>query len=280
MEDSPSSEARGRSDHDRPLALITGASAGLGEAFARAYARKGFDLALVARRAERLSALAHELRRDCGVESLVIPADLSVFEAHKPVLDAVADAGRQADVLVNNAGFGVPPPFASVPWDRQRDFLMTLVVSACGLAHGVLPGMVERRRGVIINVASLAAFSPGVAGNSLYPGAKSLMVKFSQALDAEHRQHGIKVCALCPGFTETEFAAQAGIQHVIDRQPRLFHQTAQQVIEAAIAGAEAGKVVVVPGLHNQVAAFLMRRLPQGLVRSLINAGAKKYQPES
>ncbi len=283
MADSASSEAMGRTapTHGcRPLALVTGASAGLGEAFARAYAAQGFDLALVARRADRLQALAAELNAACDIEALVIPADLSRFEAHLPVLQAIADHGRVVDVLVNNAGFGVPQPYVDVPWDRQRDFLMTLVVAGCGLAHGVIPGMVERGGGTIINVASLAAFSPGVAGNSLYPGAKSLMVKFSQALDAEHRRHGLRIVALCPGFTTTEFAAQAGIQHVIDRQPRHFAQTPQQVVDAALAGVARGRVVVVPGLHNQAAAFLMRRLPQALVRAAIGAGAKKYQPES
>jgi short-subunit dehydrogenase len=209
----------------------------------------------------------------------VIPADLAQFEAHAPVLEAIAGRGREVEVLVNNAGFGIPQSFAAVPWTRQRDFLMTLVVNACGLAHGVIPAMVAGGRGSIINVASLAAFSPGVAGNSLYPGAKGLMVKFSQALDAEYRARGLKITAVCPGSTRTEFAAQAGIQAIMDREPRLFSQTAEQVVEAAIAGNQRGKVVVIPGWRNQLAAFLLRRLPQGLVRSVIAAGSAKYHLE-
>jgi len=265
----------------RPLALITGASAGLGEAFARAYAARGHDLALVARRADRLQALAEELAHAHCIQVLVIPADLSLYEAHVPVLAAVAEAGRVVDVLVNNAGFGIPQAYTAAPWERQRDFLMTLVVSLCGLAYGVIPGMVARGGGVIINVASLAAFSPGVAGNTLYPGAKSLVVKFSQSLDAEYRRHGLKITAVCPGSTKTEFASQAGIQHIMDRDPSpLPSQTAEQVVEAAIAGNARGLVVVVPGGLNQIAAFLMRRLPQALVRRLIGAGAKKYQLET
>ena len=260
----------------RRLALVTGASAGLGAAFARAYAARGFDLALVARRVERLQALAGELTARYGVEALVIPADLAGWEAHIPVIDAVEAAGRNVDVLVNNAGFGIPQSFTSVPWSRQRDFLMTMAVNACGLAYDVLPGMAARRWGRIVNVASLAAFSPGVAGNSLYPGVKSLMIKFSQSLDAENRAAGVKVTAVCPGFTKTEFAAQAGIQQIMDREPRLLSQTPEAVVEATIRANERGKVVVVPGWHNKAAAALLRGLPEPLVRRIIAAGSAKY----
>ncbi len=206
----------------RRLALVTGASAGMGAAFARAYAARGLDVALVARRAERLQALASELTAAHGVEALVIPADLAEWEAHVPVIDRIEAAGRSVDVLVNNAGFGIPKSFTAVPWSRQRDFLMTMAVNACGLAYDVLPGMAARRWGRIINIASMAAFSPGVAGNSLYPGVKSLMIKFSQSLDAENRAAGVKVTAVCPGFVHTEFAAQAGIQEIMDREQRTF----------------------------------------------------------
>ena len=260
----------------RRLALITGASAGLGAAFARAYAARGVDVALVARRADRLEALAEEVRRDHGVEALVIPADLSVYEAHISVLDAVTDRGRVVDVLVNNAGFGIPQSFVAVPWERQRDFLMIMVVNACGLAWAVIPGMTARGGGAIINVSSLAAFSPGVAGNSLYPGAKGLALKLSQSLDAEYRSKGLKVTAVCPGFTETEFAETAGVQAIIDREPRLLSQTAEAVVETAIRANERGRVVVVPGWHNKLAAILMRTLPEPLVRAVIAAGSAKY----
>ena len=261
-------------DRGRRLALVTGASAGLGEAFARAYAARGLDVALVARRADRLEALAAELRGRHGVEALAIPADLSGWEAHKSVMDALA--GREVDVLVNNAGFGIPQSFTAVPWERQRDFLMTMAVNACGLAYDVIPGMTARGSGAIINVASLAAFSPGVAGNSLYPGVKGLMVKFSQSLDAEYRAAGLKVTAVCPGFTRTEFAQQAGIHEIMERESRLFWQSAEAVVETAIRANERGRVVVVPGWHNKLAATLLRGLPEPLVRRLIAAGSAKY----
>ena len=259
------------------LALVTGASAGIGEAFARAYAARGFDVALVARRAERLEALAVGLRAEHGVEALVIPADLSAWEAHLAVIQAVRAAGREVDVLVNNAGFGVPQAFTSVPWSRQRDFLMTLVVSACGLAHEVIPGMAERGWGRIVNVASLAAFSPGAAGYSLYPAAKSFAVKFSQSLDAELRDKGIKVTAVCPGFTKTEFAEASGTQHLMDQAPRRFWQTSEDVVQSAIAANEAGKVVIVPGWHNKLAVLAMKAVPDALLSAAIRRGAAKYQ---
>jgi short-subunit dehydrogenase len=263
----------------RPLVLVTGASAGLGAAFARAYAARGFDLALTARRADRLEALAAELSAAHAIQAFAIPADLAGFEAHLAVLQAVADRGRGVDVLVNNAGFGVPQNFAGAPWPRQRNFLMTLVVNACGLAHAVIPPMLARGGGSIVNVASLAGFSPGVAGNSLYPGAKGLMIKFSQALDAEYRARGLKVTAVCPGFTKTEFADAAGIQTLMDAAPRALWQSPEQVVEAAILGNQRGRVVVVPGWHNQLAAALMQTLPGPLVRALIAAGSAKYRLE-
>jgi short-subunit dehydrogenase len=262
-----------------PLALVTGASSGLGEAFARAYGARGYDVALVARRVERLEALAEELRAEHSVRALVIPADLAVWQAERPILQAIADAGRRVDVLINNAGFGIPQDFAAVPWERQRDFLMTLVVSACALAHGVIPQMVQRRRGRIINVASLAAFSPGAAGHSLYPAAKSFALKFSQSLDAELRDKGILVTAICPGFTKTEFAAASGTEHLMDQAPRRFWQSAEQVVKIAMAANERGKVVVIPGWHNQLAAALMRYLPDGLTSALIRRGGAKYRLE-
>jgi len=260
----------------RPLALITGASAGIGMAFARAYAARGYDLALTARRADRLEALAAELSARHGVEAFALPADLAVFEAHKGLLEAVAARGRAVDVLVNNAGFSIAESFVGVPWERQRDFLMTLVVNACGLAYGVIPGMVERGSGSIINVASLAGFAPGVAGHSLYPGAKSLMITFSQSLDAELRAKGVRVTAICPGFTLTEFAEVNGTQSQMDASPRRLFQTAEQVVQIAIAANARGKVVVIPGLHNRIVVALMRYVPAGLVRAVAMRASAKY----
>ncbi|WP_293380748.1 SDR family NAD(P)-dependent oxidoreductase [Phenylobacterium sp.] len=263
----------------RPLALVTGASAGIGAAFARAYAARGYDVALSARRVERLEALAAELSAAHGIEAFAVPADLSLFEAHKDLLDQVAARGRHVDVLVNNAGFSIAQSFVSVPWDRQRDFLMTLVVNACGLAHATIPGMVERGGGSIINVGSLAAFAPGVAGHSLYPGAKSLAVSWSQSLAAELKGTGVKVTVTCPGFTLTEFAEANGTKHVMDEAPRRFFQTAGQVVAETLAAHDRGQVVIVPGWHNKVAAAVLRSLPQSLLIAILGRASAKYHLE-
>lgn len=263
----------------RPLALVTGASAGLGEAFARAYAARGFDLALVARRRDRLEALAAELKARHGVDALAIDQDLSEYEAHVPVMARITAAGRHVEALVNNAGFGIPQSFVSVPWERQRAFLMTMAVNACGFAYDVIPGMAERGRGAIINIASMAAFSPGVAGNSLYPGVKSLALTFSQSLDAEYRAKGIRVTATCPGFVRTEFANAAGIEAIIEQEPRTFWLSAERVAEETLRANERGRVVVIPGWWNRLAAMLMRGLPNPIVRGIIAAGSAKYHLE-
>ncbi|HLZ74871.1 SDR family NAD(P)-dependent oxidoreductase [Phenylobacterium sp.] len=268
-----------KSTSARPLALITGASAGIGAAFARAYAARSYDLALVARRADRLEALAAELSAKHGIEAFAVSADLAAWEACEAVLAAVAARGRTVDVLVNNAGFSIAQSFAAVPWSRQRDFLMTLVVNACGLAHGVIPGMVERSRGVIINVASLTAFAPGVEGHSLYPGAKSLAVKWSQSLAAELGGKGIKVTAVCPGFTLTEFAEANGTKQIMDQAPRRFFQTAEQVVAETLAANDRGKVVLVPGWHNKVAVAILKLTPEFIAIPLIKRGAAKYHLE-
>jgi len=260
--------------------LVTGASAGLGEAFARAYAARGHDLALVARRADRLEALAAQLSAAHGIEAYALPADLAATDAHKPILAALAERGRHVDVLVNNAGFSIAQSYVGVPWERQRDFLMTLIVSACGLAYGVLPGMIARGGGAIVNVASLAGFAPGAVGHTLYPGAKSLMIKFSQSLDAETRGQGVRVTAICPGFTLTDFARANGTQDLMDQAPRRFFQTAEEVVRTAIEANLKGRVVVVPGLHNQVAAALMHYLPESLVSAIVRRGSAKYHLES
>jgi short-subunit dehydrogenase len=260
----------------RLLALITGASSGIGEAFARALGAEGYDLALVARRADRLEALAAELAGRFGVEAFALPADLSIWEGHQPVLDALAARGRHVDLLVNNAGFSIAQSFDGVPWARQRDFLMTLINAPMGLAHGVIPGMAARGQGRIINVASLAGFAPGVAGHTLYPGAKSLMIKATQALDAEYRAAGLKITAVCPGFTHTEFAQANGTGAIMDEAPRRLFQTPEQVVAAALSANAAGRVVMVPGWHNIIAAALLQYLPQSLVRMLLIKGSAKY----
>ena len=166
----------------RRLALVTGASAGLGAEFARLLAARGYDLALSARRAGRLEALAAELAAQHGVETIVAPADLADPAGARSLLDQVAARGRVVDALINNAGYGLTGGFARTAWPDQRDFLQVMVAAPCELAHGVFAGMVERGFGRIVNVASMAGLAPPSAGHTLYPAAKSLLIKVSQSL--------------------------------------------------------------------------------------------------
>ncbi len=231
----------------------------------------------MARRLDRLEALGGELRAQYRVEVTPLAQDLAAWGAETAILDAIEKAGRSVDVLVNNAGFSIAQDFAGVAWERQRDFLMTLIVSATGLAHGVIPGMVERGRGSILNVASIAGFAPGVAGHSLYPAGKSYAIKFSEALDAELRTKGVRITAVCPGSTATEFTAANGTQSAGHGAPDFLLQTPEQVVRAAIAGNEAGKLLVIPGWHNRIAVFLMRRLPHRLVRALLMRASQGFR---
>jgi short-subunit dehydrogenase len=173
------------------LALITGASAGIGAAFARLYASHGYDLAISARRVDRLRELAEEIRLRAGVEVLVAPADLTDPAAPESILAEIAAHGRTVDALVNNAGYGVPGAYANSPWEEHGAFLQVMTIAPCELAHRVLPGMLERRFGRIVNVASLAGLAPGGPGATLYAAAKAFLVRFSQSLHLETSGTGV-----------------------------------------------------------------------------------------
>jgi short-subunit dehydrogenase len=263
----------------RPLALVTGASAGIGATFARALAARGYDLALVARRLGRLETLAADIRQASGVEAFAIQADLSLVDAHLPVVAALKERGRSVDMLVNNAGFSIPKTFAATSWVEQRDFTMTLVMAVAGLTHALLPDMIARGRGSIVNVSSMTALSPGGAGHTLYPAAKAFVLKFSLSLDAEVRKKGVRVTCVIPGFTESEFAVANGTRDVLDKTPRNFMMTSEAVVEATLKANDKGHAVVIPGLHNQIAAGLMKYLPDALVTAIIRGAAEKYRVE-
>jgi short-subunit dehydrogenase len=156
----------------RPLALITGASAGIGAALARIFAANGYDVALTARREDRLNGLAEEIRLKYQVETLVVPADLSKPGACADILGEIGNQGRHVDALANNAGYGLPGMFAETTWEDQSTFLMVMVNAVCELSHKVLPGMVERKFGRILNVASLAGLTPGGPGHTPCTGPR------------------------------------------------------------------------------------------------------------
>jgi len=247
------------------LCLVTGASAGIGAAFARLYARKGHDLALTARRADRLEALAEEIRRDHGVEVLVIPADLAQPGAVDQVIAAIAKAGRTVDVLVNNAGYGLPGTYANTRWADQQAFLQVLLVSVCEMTHKLLPGMVERGYGRIVNVASLAGLVPGMPSHTLYGATKSFLVRFSQSLHLETLGTGVHVAALCPGYTWSEFHDANGTRAMADSIPKWMWLDAQTVVEQGYAAVEANRPVRVTGGINRLIAGVCKIVPDSWV---------------
>src|SRR5215469_18013681 len=184
----------------RPLSLITGASAGIGAAFARALTAQGHDVVLTARRTDRLESLAAELRAQHGIEATVIPNDLADPQAAEQLCKELDQRGLKVDWLINNAGYGVPGRFDASDWATHADFLRVLVTAPTELAWRLIGGMRERGYGRIVNVASLAGHVPGSAGHTLYAASKAYMIKFSQSLALENQTTGVHVCALCPGF--------------------------------------------------------------------------------
>ncbi len=243
------------------LALVTGASAGLGRSFAGHYARAGADLVLVARRCERLEDIARELEAAHKITANVIAQDLSVPDAHEQVMTELARTGRSVDILVNNAGFSIPQMFAQTDWPRQQAFIGTLVQSVASLTHAALPSMLERRWGRIINVSSMLAYAPGGVGHTLYPAAKAFVLRFSQSLHHELRGTGVHCTATCPGSTATEFKQASGIGEGGEVKPSLFVQSAEQVVRGALRANEKDKAVHVSGWHNKVAVSAMQFLP-------------------
>lgn len=260
--------ARGEGRVARKLALVTGASAGIGASFARLLARQGYDLALTARRLDRLDALAADLRAAHGVEVLTIAADLARLEAPRAVLDAIA--AHHVDVLINNAGYGLPGTYADTAWADQAAFIQVMTTAPCELVHRVLGGMRERRFGRIVNVASVAGLVPPAAGHTLYGASKAFLVRFSQSLHLEAASDGVHVSALCPGFTYTEFHDANGTRERASAStPRWIWMSAEDVAQAGWRAVEANRPVCVPGAIYKAVTGLARLVPENLALTLM-----------
>ena len=253
----------------KPVALITGASSGIGAAFARRLAAQGYDTILVARRADRLAALAAELRHQYGTAAEPLAADLAGPAGVAQVEARIA--GLQAlELLVNAAGFGTSGRFARIDLARQLEMIQLHVVAAVRLTRAALPGMLERHRGAIINVASVVAFLP-LPGNVTYAGTKAFLVAFSETLQRELAGSGVRVQALCPGFTYSGFHDTAEYQHFSRKRiPAALWMTADQVAAASLKALGRGGVVYIPGLANRLLVAVGRhRLCQPLLFGML-----------
>ncbi len=252
----------------RPLSLITGASAGIGATFARALAAYGHDLVLTARRHDRLEKLASAIRQEYNSAVVVISADLANPLTPRMLCKEISLRDLTVDWLINNAGYGVPGTFLENDWKKHADALQVLLNAPTELAWRLLPAMCQRGYGRIINVASLAGHVPGTPKHTLYGASKAYLVKFSQSLALENRDNGIHVCALCPGFTHSEFHDVTGTRALVEKLPHFMWQTTEEVVREGIEAVEHGKIVHVTGRVNRFIKTLFKLTPDRLTLRL------------
>ena len=259
----------------RGHALVTGASSGIGAAIARQYAARGVPLVLVARRAERLDALAAEL--SARVECVVIAADLADPATPARLFAETQARGLFISTLVNNAGYGVPGRYLSADWKTHADFLQVLMTSVAELTHRYLPAMEAAGHGRILNIASLAGLVPATAGHTLYGATKLWLVRFSESLDLEMKKHGVHVTAVCPGMTYTEFHDVNGMREKVSQLPKGIWLTSAEVAKLAVDAVEAGRPRIITGRTNKLLAALSKYLPDRLASALISSRSKDFR---
>jgi uncharacterized protein len=259
-------------ENRKGTALVTGASGGIGADLAILLAKDGYDLVLTARSAEKLDALGEELTKQLGVRCVTIVADLSAARGPKEIVDALAARGLEIDVLVNNAGYGLYGPFVETSLDAEIQMIQLNVASLTHLTKAILPGMIARQAGKILNVASTAAFQPGPL-MAVYYATKAYVLSFSEALSNELDGTGVTVTALCPGPTRTGF--QAGAKMEESKLVRGKIMDSQTVARVGYEALMKGKRVVIPGVMNKLMAQSVRFLPRGVVTGLVRSAQER-----
>jgi len=249
----------------KKTALITGASSGIGLEFARLFAEGGYDVVLVARTESKLKALAEELSAKHGVRALAVAADLADPAASRGLVERLKAEGVQVEVLVNNAGYASYGAFAETDLDAELKMIQVNIATLTALTKAVLPGMLERKSGRILNVASTAAFQPGPL-MAVYYATKAYVLSFSEALANETQGTGVSVTCLCPGPTKTGFQERARMQDSRLVQGEIMD--VQTVAQAGYSALMSKKRIVIPGRQNQLLAFATRLLPRSLVTRL------------
>jgi short-subunit dehydrogenase len=256
-------------------ALVTGASSGLGADFARQLAEAGAKLVLVARREDRLKGLAEELAADHGAETRVVALDLGRPDAADVLHERLAADGIEVDVLVNNAGFGLHGDFLDIPWERERAMLELDVVSLTHLTKRFLHDMAARDRGWVLHVASVGAYQPSPT-YATYSAAKAYVLSFSEAIAYELRHTKVKVTAVSPGVTRTEFLAVSGQRPSLYQ--RLMMMESPDVVRSALRALRRGRPSVIPGFANALAAFTLRFTPRRLMPVIAHRAMTTGQP--
>jgi short-subunit dehydrogenase len=248
--------------------LVTGASSGIGAEIARGLARRGHGVTLAARREERLRELADELIDEHGVQADTISTDVSDPGSRDALRDELRERELAVEVLVNNAGYGSGGAFVELDGDSEAAMVRTNVEAVVSLTSAFMPEMVDRRRGAVLNVASLIAFQP-VPFQATYGATKAAVLSFTDALHEELRGTGVTVTAVCPGPVRTEFGEAGGFGGADDRIPSFLWLSAEKVAEDALAGLERGDRMVVPGPINQIAALYGQHLPRSVLLPLV-----------
>lgn len=258
-------------------ALVTGASSGIGKAFAELLAAKGYGLVLTARRQDRLDELAGQLHAAHGIPTHVIVDDLADPEAPARIAAAVRAQGLRIDVLVNNAGYGVPGSYVHVSWSDHQRFIQIMMTAVCDLTYQLLPGMLERGWGRVINIASVAGMVPAPAGHTLYGASKAFVIRFSEALAAENAHQGVHVTAVCPGFTYSEFHDVTGTRAQMTSVPALLWLNAADVAREGYEAVMSGEAVVVNGRPYRILLWLMGVAPRAIIKAVSRAAGRRYR---
>ena len=250
------------------IAIVTGASSGIGAELARGLARRGHNVGLVARRRDRLEELAKEL--GTYVRAEVLEADLEDASARDRLAEQIGALGLHVAVLCNNAGFGTYDDFCDLDRERELSEVRTNIEAVVDLTGRYLPGMVEREEGAVLNTASTAAFQP-IPGNATYAASKAFVLSFSEALHSEVSGTNVTVTALCPGPVKTEFQEVGDAEDFAGKLPKPLWVSAEAVAEQALKGLEKGARVVTPGVGNRVSGALSRATPNSVLLRVLRA---------